>query len=207
MDNKLIFISACIIIGTIYIFKNKNIQLNAFMGLFIGLGIVAYLWTKFQTTKKIESDKNKEILSEIHHPIGRIDEYQEFIDFFYWIQDLYNYNPPAFEELISTINNFLLSYEEGILSDSGKRYNLMTGYKTHAINTLNSFIYTIPLNTTYRIKLFKSMQRLDGILQPYLDEVDKKNNETNNKKLNNMSVFVIKNVKPENFYDEEFDVY
>jgi len=201
--NIFVIITICIII-----FRNKNINSGTFLGIFIGLLISIYFLFIVKKKEVEEENLEQEMLKEIRKPIDEISDYPEFIYFLYWIQDFYNYNPQVYEELISTINNFIMCYEEGLLKESGKRYNLMNSKKNQAINTLYSFIYTIPLNKTYKKKLKYAMKRLDGILQYYLDIIEKKYNEDLKKGYNSETQILQKGVKPENFYlEKEFCVF
>lgn len=200
ISNKIITFSILTIIISFVILKNKNISSGSYLGILIGIIISIYYF--MLSKEKVVEDENirDKMLEEIKHPIYDISEYPELINFLFWIQDFNNFNKATYEELVNLINEYIILYEEGILADSGKRYNMMVSKKNLIINTLHSFIYSIPINITYKEKLEKTMKKLDGILQFYLDEVEKKYKETIKNRYNNETVMLIKDVYPNNFY-------
>lgn len=208
INNKFIFKSTIIIIILLLIFKNKDIKLNVILSLIIASGVIIYLYKIQEETQLADNDKTEEMLKTIQTPIQNIKKYNEFIPYLFWIQDFYKFNPESYNDLSDTLSNFFILYEEGLLADHGKRYEMMLTKKHKAINILNSFSFNIPQVKAYRQKLEKAMSRLDGMLQPYLNEIKNKNDNALKEQYNFTSVVPISEPLPNDFYDEkEFDVY
>jgi len=89
-----------------------------------------------------------------------------FIDFFYSIQDLYVYNPQAYEEMIDNLNAFLY-LKKRIFSDPvmcNQYYQIADSKKNNMLNSLHSIIFNLPNNKIFTIKLNGAQKRLETLL-------------------------------------------
>jgi hypothetical protein len=178
-----------------------------------GVGIaMIVIWFLSVNDEKIDSDKvllQKEKLNLIQ-PLPRNSK-EEIINFLFSIQDFYEYNPMAYENMVKDIDQFFDRYNE-ILKDkslAGVSYELMTESKREIVNSLHSIIYKLPPNYDYDKKLEHAIKAITNILQKYLDNIEHINNEfIYDNGIKNTSKFVRKTkVQPINLYNEEMTTY
>ena len=110
-------------------------------------------------------------------PVNAI-KYEDLVNYLFSIQDLYVYNPLAYEETISEIDIFLDCYEEVQLNGAiaGQQYYDMRLHKRYALNALHSIIHNMPHNINLTKKLNDSMLQLESILNVYMDKVEQLHN-------------------------------
>ena len=157
-----------------------NITITTVVAIMFGYYILVIL----ANSNKNNNDKKKTMLENKKKYIRPreeiIEKYDDLVEFLFSIKYLYIYNPPAYQELIETIKNFLTIYEESI-----NTYNIVLVYKNytnaeikfyHSINLLQSIIINTDsdLNNSQDAnnKINKSTTVLYSILKKYLDEID-----------------------------------
>jgi hypothetical protein len=209
-DRNTLFTYFIIIIVCIFIARLINIDNSVFLTLFVGILIIFYMNYKKQDKKEeietIMKKKNKKI-----RPQGEIiNKYDTIIDFLFSIQDMYIYNPPAYEELVDNIEEFLKYYEDSkrFPENAGNNYGLLESKKNKSVNALHSIIYNIPSNKYYINKLERGMEKINDILEIYMEEVYKINDVyIKEHGYNNRSVIIMKGPKANNFYEKEDYTY
>lgn len=167
------FLALIIIIFSIFYFKNKRIGLNIFLGLIISIAIISYI-NERNVVLKEEAQEQQNIEYEAIKPTSEnIKEHNELIDFFFSIQDFYRYNPPAYEEMIDNVQSFLEVYN--IINIGTKAcddyFKIADSKRMNALNALQSLIYTIPVEKMVIDKFDRAHERLETLLNKYLNEM------------------------------------
>ncbi len=173
-----IFFGACVILACYLVFPNKYLY-----GLCLG-GFIIYTYYYFNISlKNINNYKKTQI-----RPYNEIyNNYPEFIDFIYSIQEYYYYNPPVFEEILNNIQYFLKHYQQCLLNLNviNDEYTILIKHKYDALNALHSLIITIPVTDYMHFKLNKIIQVLQILFDKYLSNIVNKHTiYTNNNGLN-----------------------
>lgn len=209
--NKRLFIYIVIIIVFGYFFSKLSIGLNIVFGLIIAV-IVIYYINKKESSDIIEEEKIHEIKKDSIRPTPkRIHDYKELLDFFFSIQDYYQYNQQSYENTIDSVDDFLMFYEE--LKRTNKKAGLffesMELKKHNAMNALQSIIHNLPNNKELVQKLSDACVILGDLLNIYLTETYEINKKYLTKNgYNNTSVNIYLGAKPNNFYESnDYDFF
>lgn len=212
-DQKTLYVFGIIIIILLAIFQRLSVGLNIIFGLLLGTIFVLYLNTRNQFANKEIKEIYDKKTNLLRPKPKKIQEYEDFVDFFFSIQDLHPYNVPAYEDLIDSTDDFLLIYEESKLSPelAGFNYNLADGKRKDAVSSLHSIIYNLPNSFELMNKLNNATETLNTMMYKKLDEIYSLNKlHIFNKGYNNSTVELLRGPKPENFYDDEpytFDIF
>jgi hypothetical protein len=205
---KLYFLYIIIFIVILAIFNKLVVGLNIILGLAICYIVIKYLFNKKEKDDKIENDLT-EIKKSIIKPIPKVlFEYNDIINLLFSIQDFYKYNPPAYEELVDSLDDFFYLYDEvrKLNNLAGINYKLMETKKQDSINSLQSLIYQLPSSKQYNTKLNLSIETLDKMLSKYLHriyEINKNNIITNGYNID--TIIINKNEpKPYQLYKLEY---
>lgn len=135
------------------------------------------------------------------------------IELIFSIKEYKQYNPLAFNKLISLIDNFLkltLDVEKNT-KNSYPLYDILHNLKDSALNNLHSIIYNMPSDINAEVKLTKAMDSLQFILNFHLENVRliaNKNFKTDGPKINNK--YIESNIHPDGmdpYYNKNFDLY
>jgi hypothetical protein len=204
VDNKTLFAYIIIFILIIFSFSTINIELNIIFGTFIACILIYYLYGDYKKKQK-EENKIKSVQESYLLPKPQIfEKYNNVIKFMFSIQDLYVYNPQAYEEITENLANFLRTFEE--IQNNPKKssinYTLMVNYKRNATNSLHSIIYNLPNDIQYTNKLNKAIVILQEILDNFLYKVEKIHNNYIYENGYNIETKIIKNDQlPYNAFD------
>jgi hypothetical protein len=175
LDNKTLYFYILIFIGILFAFSTINIKLNLVYATIIATFVIYYLYNNYREKQdrenKIESLQEGNILPKP----ANLDKYNDIVKYLFSIQDFYNYNPEAYEEMIYTLGYFFQTYEETINNESqaGRNHGLMIASSKKSINALHSIIHTLPNDVNYTNKLNKAIEVLREILDRYLEKVVK----------------------------------
>jgi hypothetical protein len=175
INNKHLFFYIAFIIITITVFSKMNIKLNIVYGTAIGCIVLWYYNQNHELNKKsYDAIINNKIESLRPKPKNTI-KYEEMTNYLFSIQDLYIYNPQAFELLVLYIDTFFDCYEETQLDASvaGERYDDMRLHKRDALNALHSIIHKLPSSESIMEKLNKAINQLDELLNVYMVKVER----------------------------------
>src|ERR1700744_1927848 len=172
-DSKTIFWYILLILIFIWIFQKVLVGLNVVFGIILATIIILYFISNKQ--EKIQERTDVINLKSDYirpHPI-KLQYYKDLVDFVFSIQDLYHTNPPAYEEMVDNIDDFLTVYEESHIVPelSGQNYSLAESKKLRAVNALQSLIFNIESSPILIGKLNHATHKLDEILDDYLGEL------------------------------------
>jgi len=206
-----IFIYFVIFCSCLVYFKNSKTTLGTLLGVLIA-GVICFLLYQYEqetllTTEKIHQTKAENIKP---HP-KRIQNYQDLTDFIFSVQDFYIYNPQAFIELIESLDTFLDVYESVMIDETlaGDLYSIAEEYKLKTLNSLHSFIITLPSSKKLTNKFDNSIKIYEELLNNYLYQIYEKNKKYIEKDgyFNNTKIIDL-NISPYNQYTkDEYDKF
>lgn len=186
--------------------KYNKISFGYVFGVVLAI-IIIYLLIIHEKTE-VAGDKQLHELknSYIEPKTININKYEDLTDFVFSVQDFYHYNPPSFIEMITSIDTFLEIYEEVNIDNSlaGSLFVNANEQRLNALNSLHSFIITIPSDKNIIDKLNKSTKTLEQMLNIYLTkiyDINKKYIEKNG--VFNDTVHIDLNIAPYNQYSAE----
>lgn len=175
--NHDIFMYIVIIIVLYYYFGSSHMNIGAVFGICVGICVVIFL------NKRRESElQNEQHFSDIKKNIIRppvtnteIVKYPDFINFLFSIQEFYSYAPPNYEDLVHSINDFLILYNESSLfpQTAADNYTIAQKKKSSALNSLHTFVFSLPpvVRQYFMDKLNRAIEKLDFILSGYLYKI------------------------------------
>jgi hypothetical protein len=115
-------------------------------------------------------EKQNKIKQDLIRPEPVIaKKYEDIVDFLFYIQDFYLYNPQSFEELVESIDSFLETYEQIQINNrmSNIYYKQMDEKRRRSLNILHSFVYNLVNDPNMNIKHVESINRLNKLLLSY----------------------------------------
>lgn len=208
INKEELFVYIIIIIIFLAVFCRLSIGLNIVLGLFLAIILIIYLQTKKNEESNItEEHKETKIKTIKPSTINHLKKYSELIDFLFSIQEFYSFNPPNYEDMVDSLEDFLIIYEEVMVDKqlAGINYSLAEQKRSDALNALHSIILRSPVvrHKYYNDKLSLARERLDFILSAYLDNII----EINKKNIvefgyNNKTVIIDEYPKASNYYSE-----
>jgi len=173
LDNKTTFKYIFIIIILYVYFKNKSVGLNVFLGLIIAIVIILYLNDRDVTNIYDEQSEKQTKIENIKPEPAEMKERADMLDFLYSIQDMYEYNPEAYEEMMDNLNVFFKVYD--IMSKGTEQcdyyYQIAESKKGNAVNALHSLVFKVPNNIIVMDKHSRAHKRLETLLNNYLNEL------------------------------------
>lgn len=186
LDNKTLITYICIIACSLIIFHRCSIIL----ALLIATIIILYLEGKRQHQEQIEEEEEiaKEQITEdieefkkdhIRPPPTTFGDKKDLIDFLFSIQDFYQYNPQAYEEMINNLESFFSLYNIVCAGNAGLDYceyyyTIAESKRRNSLNSLHSIIYNLPQNASHPAltdKLNRAHQRLNTIMTEYINKL------------------------------------
>jgi len=212
-DNVTLFWYIIIFVLTLYAFSRINVTLNIVYGTFIVLLILYFLNNEYTKTKTTINNILKEKNNSIIPKSGRLKNYNNIINFLFSIQDFYVYNPPAYEDMVQSLDIFFIYYEEVLNNNklAGGHYDILSDRKKYILNSLQSIIYDFPVNAKYTKKLNDSVKILNDILTEYMVNIKKINSNNIYTNGYNMNTKLISNdnIVPYNSFNsnDNFDMY
>lgn len=171
IGNKPLFKYILIIIAFLFFFKNRNIGLNIILALFLACLVIFYLYEQSEFLLNTEEKEYEAKFNNIKPKSDRIINRKNYIDFFFSIQDLYVYNPEAYEEMMDNVDAFFTIYT---IMHKGTPYNehsyqIAESKKNNAINALHSMIFSLPNDPQVTDKLNRAHKRLETLLTDRLN--------------------------------------
>lgn len=205
ITKKLAFHYIVLFIVVIFLFSFLKIGLNIIFGFVIACMIIYFL----KNTNEEKQKKEKEIISyEKKYILPKpqtLDDYDDIIKYLFSIQDMYYYNPQAYEEMVENLDFFFRTFDESNNNKEkiGYNYNLMTLYKSNSVNSLHSILHTLPNNKEYTEKLNNAIVILNKILDKYL-KLTEKNYEEHiyENGYNSKTKLIYKHKTPHNAYSD-----
>lgn len=126
-----------------------------------------------KNNRKKKKKKMGNKIKFIEPPIDKIKKYEDFIDLIFSIQDLYYYNPKAFELMIFSLENFIKIYEY-ILEDptlTNHLYYLADKNMHNILNNLHSIIHSLPDDKKIIYKFHTSLKLMEELLNDYINKI------------------------------------
>lgn len=210
-DGTTIFLYFVIIVTIFAVLKNIDMGINILVALILSCVIILFLNSLYVDKKKEVENIREEKYNSINPKTETIRSYPEIVDFLFSIQDFYMYNVPSYEDMVDSLDNILVLYDESKTDNSkaGINYGLIMGEQKQAVNSLHAIIYNIPSDPRYIDKLDEAVQDLDTIIFNILDDVYNLNrlyvfNNGYDRYTTNISN--INSPKPENYYNKD-DIY
>lgn len=173
IDTKSLFLYIIILIICLFYFHGKNITLGTIFGILTGVVVISYIISKKAVTLTNEDVQHDLKLKAIHPTSKYIGEFRELTDFVFSVQDMYMYNPPAFEEMIINIDKFFKIYKEVLIDPSmaGIEFSILNKFKYNAINALHSIIFTLPANKQLVSKHEEAYKTLEKLINVYMNKI------------------------------------
>lgn len=196
-----------IIIVFLAIFNRLTIGLNIVFGLTLAVIIIMYI-----NTKKIKqvSDFNdiQQSKKDIMRPKSAIiNKYNDMVDFIFSVQEFYGFSPINFEDLVDSIEDFLILFENSMINSkmAGTYYDMAVKKKSDALNALHNIIYSTNVleKKHFIVKIDNAIEKLSFMLSTYLDriyDVSYRYNATYGIDINTKMPESEKYPKPENYY-------
>lgn len=208
LDNFTLFGYILIMLFFLFIFQNSNVGLNVFLALILGSIAVYYFYDRKNKVAEQEEEIYKKKLDTIRPNPKNFEDRRDIIDFLFTIQDLYPYNPPAYDELIENLTAFF-TIRSDILNEvrgCGYYYQIADSKKQNALNALHSIIFTLPDDRKLTDKFDRAHKRLDTLLTEYMNEMyNACNDEILNKGINIYTKFINTGPRAANHYfDTDF---
>lgn len=160
-----LFIYVVIIIGCIFYYRNSTIKPALVIGLSIALMIIGKMeYNRRQQPNKIDSIKPKVKENEIK---------QDVIDVLYSIQDIYRYNPQAYEDVVDGIKNFTRLYDSTVITpkNSNLTFDMMRRTQSNIIESLKSIGISLPSDPNLIAKHKRVITILSELLDQYLGHI------------------------------------
>lgn len=186
LDNKTLITYICIIACSLILFHRCSIIL----ALAIAAIIILYLEGKREHQEQIQEEEQlvEEQVTEdieqfkkdhIRPAPTTFEDKKDLIDFLFSIQDLYQYNPQAYEEMINSLESFFSLYNIVCAGSSGLDYceyyyTIAESKRRNSLNSLHSIIHNLPQNASHPAltdKLNRAHQRLNTIMTEYINKL------------------------------------
>jgi len=173
INNTRLFVYISILLFFIFYFRDVHIGLNVILSIFVASLIILYLNDRNNTSNEVEEKRKETKLNAIRPHPKNIQYDNDLIDFLFSIQDFYQYNPQAYEEMVDNIDHFM-EIRDIIFLDTKfceQYYQIAVNKKDNAVNALQSIIFTIPPNVEITDKLDRAHERLETLLTNHINEL------------------------------------
>lgn len=174
IDKNELFIYGFIFMIIISFISKFNITLSVILGIIIAYYITNHLYQSSQNHDNKQKSLTEKKADNVRPNVEEIKKYTDVTNFLFTIQDFYVYNPPAYEEMVKSIKNFFLIYEESnkIPDTAHKNYSVAELQYNNAVNCLHSIILNANTNRNGDDKISRSVEVLHKILYKYLEEIE-----------------------------------
>jgi hypothetical protein len=173
IDAKTTFKYIFIVIILLAYFRNKIIGMNIILALVIGVIVIWYIDDKNLTNIYDEHSERQTKINNIKPAPTKMENKDDMLDFLYSIQDMYEYNPEAYEEMLDNLNAFFETYDT---IHRGTRpcdfyYQIAESKKENAVNALHSIVFRVPGDKIIMDKHARAHKRLETLLTNYVNEL------------------------------------
>lgn len=169
-EPKIIFLYGVIITIGIFISVNIFFNYNILVGLLLCSLIIYYIYTynkyNVMTRKKIDNEKFNLLYSKNQI----LEKYPDIVDFLYYFENFKSKNVQQYEKLINSFENFVRIYEYCIIDNNliFKFYTTLVAQKINILETINSFIFTLP-EAEYQNILIKHKIEAEKLIDKFLN--------------------------------------
>jgi hypothetical protein len=195
----------------LFLLLKVDVRLNGLLALLIAGLVILYINHRNQKHIRYVDDIYKMKKASLQPKSEIIEKYDDIVDYLFSVQDLYGYNPQAFEAMVDNISAFLQLYEDAITAHelAGINYGLAEAKRSEAANNMHSIIYQLPDDPKLTAKLEESIATLKSLLSEKTYELYTINRDfliMNG--YNTSSVVISIGPKPRNQFEHEyFDLY
>jgi len=213
-EKEIYFKYVIIAFGIITLFSYKTIKLNILFG-FIVSSIIIYVLYKTRTNildteKNIKKEKRDNLL-EVDK--GVLDK-DDIVDILLTVEEYYDINPQAYNEMISNLEIFFKHYNTAIKDNTKSSicFENMEIYKDQILSALHSFIFKIKSDKVKVRKLNDIVSNMDDLLIKYQNEIyDAHLNYIHDNGYNHNTKIIVPELKqPYNMYNtysgEKYDI-
>ena len=181
-NREMVFWYCAIMILITWALSIQEISIAFIFGIGIAI-LVVYILAHNNKESNIKVDNIQKEKAKLIRPYPRHTKPQ-IINYLFSIQDFYEYNPQAYEDMVESIDLFFDRYHETLKDPSlaGINYDLMLEQQQNAINSIQSIIYRMPINKQYSQKLKHSVKIIRNMLDKFLNEIIHINNKYNHEK-------------------------
>ena len=172
MDQQTRFQYLVIFTLVVSIFMRMHFGLNIVMACGVSYLIIKYLEEKKRKGVEAEMEQHHEKVSYLKPKPKYLHEHQDLTKLVFSIQELYDYNPSAFIEMVNNIDQMMKLYREmpHITRRCSMRYQIAESKMRNALNALHSIVFV--LKEPARIKkLSRAHKKLNILLQRYLKKI------------------------------------
>ncbi len=200
-NNYLFFIIICVLL----VFKILS-GLNINLAIIFSTVIAFYFFKVLSESNKNKKNKEEEMLKnkikQIRPAPEIIEKYEDIVNFLFSIQDLYVFNPPAYEEMVESIKSFFIVYEESIKIKELAHHNFAIAESkfNNAVNCVHSIYLNSETDMDLNNKINRAFRTLYKLLKKYLDEIElniKKDLKYNG--YDNKTIIIDRKYKPYNY--------
>jgi len=173
MEYSEIILYSFIMVSIIWFFTKVKVNFSQVSAIIAGTLIVYH----FSRRKHNELSKDR---IDLEYKLGHIRPLPmyfykdpEIIELIYSILHFKNYNEPSFITMINSIDNFLKikdDIEKGVLHVK-ENMDVAKDFLRKSLESLHSFVYSIPVVKLYNDILQVSLKRLHLLLRRHLDEM------------------------------------
>ena len=173
IESKVLFNYILIMLVSFVMIGKKRIKLSHIFSLLISLSIIYYLRLNQLNDELNDGNKKQEKIKLIKPNIDKIKYYDDIVNYLYSIQDLYIYNPEAYEEIIINLELFLEVYENTKLDNIyyTQYYKIADRVRRTCLNNLQSIIFNIGNEMEVKMKLNNAIIGLNEIFNEYMDDL------------------------------------
>lgn len=109
----------------------------------------------------------------------QIENTSELYNFFFSVQEFYDYNPQTYTHIIIDIDKILYIYNEIKINnkEASQYYDVIKDLKYETLNLFQSFIFKLPDDNNIIVKYNKAKFKLEELLNKYTDDVFKINRD------------------------------
>lgn len=163
----------CIIIAMISLFKTKTVGLNVVVGLAFAVLIVSYIHEKDVQSNQLKDTEKETKVKAIKPEPKNFKDKDDIINFFFSVQDLYQYNPQAYEECVDNVRAFFKLYNTVFIGTEfcDDYFIIAKSKKNNALNCFHSLIFKLPQHAVITDKFNRAHKRLETLLTKYLNEL------------------------------------
>ena len=173
LSNATTFQYVLIIVVFLFFFNFKTIGLNIILALILAVIYIMYIHSKSET-EVLHEEREKELKHDSIKP--KPEEFEgldDIVNFVYSIQDMYDFNPLSFEEMIDNIDALLKI--RNLLKRGVKNcdyyYQIAESKKNNALNAFHSIIFQLPTSKLLIDKLTRAHKRMETVLNRYINEL------------------------------------
>jgi hypothetical protein len=172
-DRKIIELSM-VLLGIYIVLYILKVDLHLVITAILFICYFYYLYTTRENEKSIILTRRENEPFQNKLP-STINNYDDIVNFLYFINDFKQYNEQVYDSMLININDFLSSYEDyQILEEHNKKLmnDVLLDIKFKILDGLSSLIYSFNNSPKLRNKLNDAINILNNILNRYLHKLN-----------------------------------